>query len=100
LHGIARTLGAELLISLAPCLGIYGDYYFNQDDATAIVAAVGIPLASTPLLQGWSARLTGGVGAKLANGVVLGVGAEYGGIGSDFQIWTVKAKGAVPFSAQ
>lgn len=45
-------------------------------------------------------RATGGVGAKFANGVMLGVGAEYGGIGSDFQIWTVKAKGNVPFSAQ
>lgn len=86
-------------ISLAPYLGIYGDYYFNQDDAAAIVAAGGVPLASTPLLEGWSARLTAGLGAKLASGVTLGVGAEYGGIGSDFQTWTVKAKGQMPFSA-
>jgi hypothetical protein len=38
--------------------------------------------------------------ARFHASVVLGVGAEYDGIGSDFQIWTVKAKGAVPFSAQ
>jgi hypothetical protein len=28
---------------------------------------------------------------------VLGVGAEYGGIGSDTQIWTFKARVQVPF---
>jgi outer membrane autotransporter protein len=87
-------------IVLAPYAGLYGDYYFNQDDAAAIVAAGGLPLASTPRLDGWSARLTAGLGAKFASGVTLGVGAEYGGIGSDFQSWTVKAKDQMPFSAQ
>jgi hypothetical protein len=86
-------------ISLAPYVGAYGDYYFNQDDATAIALAGGIPLASTPLLDGWSARLTAGLGAKFANGVTLAAGAEYGGIGADFQTWTFKARGQVPFSA-
>jgi hypothetical protein len=87
-------------IQLAPYAGFYSDYYFNQDDATAIVAAGGVPLASTPLLQGWSARATAGVGAKFAGGAMVGVGAEYGGIGSDFETWTVRAKGDLPFSAQ
>jgi outer membrane autotransporter protein len=84
-------------ISLVPYLGVYGDYYFNQDNATQIVAAGGVPLASTPLLEGWSARLTGGLGIKLASGAMVGLGAEYGGIGSNFQIWTFKARGHVPF---
>jgi hypothetical protein len=87
-------------ITLAPYAGIYCDYYFNQDNAAAIVAAGGVPLASTPLLDGWSARVTAGLGAKLAGGAMIGVGAEYGGIGANFQTWTVKAKGQVPFSAQ
>jgi hypothetical protein len=59
-----------------------------------------VPLASTPLLQGWSARMTTGVGARFASGATVGVGAEYGGIGSDFQTWTFKARGQVPFRAQ
>jgi hypothetical protein len=87
-------------IELAPYAGLYGDYYFNQDDATAIIAAGGVPLASTPLLQGWSARATMGLGARFASGATVGIGGELGGIGSDFQIWTFKAKGQVPFSAQ
>jgi hypothetical protein len=41
--------------------------------------------------------VTGGVGVKFASGGTIGVGAEYGGIGSDFQIWTFKAKANVPF---
>jgi hypothetical protein len=35
-----------------------------KHNAAAIVAAGGIPLASTPLLEGWSARVTGGLGVK------------------------------------
>ena len=61
-------------IQLAPYAGFYSDYYFNQDDATAIVAAGGVPLASTPLLQGWSARATAGVGAKFAGGAMVADG--------------------------
>jgi hypothetical protein len=91
---------ADSGILLAPYLGAYGDYYFTEDDAAAILAAGGVPLASTPLLQGWSARVVGGIGAKFASGGTIGVGAEYGGIGGNFQTWTVKAKAQVPFGAQ
>jgi hypothetical protein len=87
-------------ITLAPYAGIYGDYYFDQDDATAIVAAGGVPLASTLLLDGWSARIVAGLGAKLANGAMLAFGTEYGGIGSDFQTWTLKGRGQLPFDAK
>jgi translation initiation factor IF-1 len=84
-------------VLLLPYLGLYGDYYFTEDNATAIVAAGGVPLASTPLLQGWSARMTGGVGARLPGGAMLGVGAQYGGIGGNTQLWTFTAKAQVPF---
>ncbi|MGD5652415.1 hypothetical protein QUT03_22635, partial [Xanthomonas citri pv. citri] len=84
-------------VLLAPYVGVYADYYFTQDDAAAIIAAGGVPLASTPLLQGWSARVTGGVGAKLAGGATIGLGAELGGIGSNTQVWTFKARAQVPF---
>ncbi|WP_454632969.1 putative Ig domain-containing protein [Bradyrhizobium cenepequi] len=84
-------------VSLAPYFGIYGDYYFDQDNANAIVAGGAVPLASTPLLEGWSARATGGIGIKFESGGSVGLGAQYGGIGSDFKIWTITGKASVPF---
>ncbi|WP_426435187.1 putative Ig domain-containing protein [Bradyrhizobium genosp. P] len=84
-------------VLLVPYLGLYGDYYFTQDDAADIAATGGVPLASTPLLQGWSARLTGGLGAKLGSGATIAVGAQYGGIGSDTRTWTATAKAQIPF---
>jgi hypothetical protein len=84
-------------IVLAPYLGFYGDYYFNKEDAPGIA---GLALASTPLLQGWSARATGGLGARFPGGAGVGVGAELGGIGSNTSIWTLSAKAQVPFEAQ
>jgi outer membrane autotransporter protein len=87
-------------VMLAPYAGIYSDYYFDQDNAAAIVAAGGVPLASTPLLEGWSARIVAGLGAKLANGAMLAFGTEYGGIGGNFQTWTLKARGQIPFGAR
>jgi uncharacterized repeat protein (TIGR01451 family) len=82
-------------LGLAPYVGLYGDYYFTEDDAAAIGATD--TLASTPLLDGWSARMTGGVSAKLSGGSTIGLGAELGGIGSDVEIWTFRAQGSVPF---
>lgn len=84
-------------VLLAPYLGVYADYYFTQDDAAAIIAAGAVPLASTPLLQGWSARVTGGVAARLASGATVGFGAELGGIGGNTQIWTFTGRARVPF---
>ncbi|MGX0962453.1 hypothetical protein AB7M63_002902 [Bradyrhizobium japonicum] len=84
-------------VLLVPYAGVFADYYFTQDDAAAIVAAGGIPLASTPLLQGWSARVTGGIGARLAGGTTVGFGAELGGIGSNTQIWTFTGRARIPF---
>ncbi|MGW1422487.1 IPT/TIG domain-containing protein [Bradyrhizobium manausense] len=82
---------------LAPYAGVYADYYFTQDNAAAIIAAGAVPLASTPLLQGWSARVTGGIGARLAGGATIGFGAELGGIGGNTQIWTFTGRARVPF---
>jgi len=50
-----------------------------------------------PLLQGWSARVTGGLSIAFKNGATVNVGAEFGGLGSDTQIWTFTARGSVPF---
>jgi len=84
-------------ITLAPYVGLYGDYYFNGDDAAPVSIAGAVPLASTPLLAGWSARATGGVAATFATGATLAIGAELGGIGGTTQIWTFRGRGSVPF---
>ncbi len=81
---------------LAPYLGIYGDYYFSRDDAAAL-AVNGIPVNPTLVLEGWSARVTGGLNATLAGGTMLGLGAEYGGLGGIARLWTFSARARVPF---
>ncbi len=78
-------------VTLAPYLGLYGDYYFSEDNA----ANVG--LTTVPLLQGWSARATGGVTMTFGRGGLVSAGGEYGGIGGDFQIWTWRVRGSVAF---
>ena len=77
--------------TLAPYAGLYGDYYFSKDNG----ATTGL----TPilLLQGWGARVTGGVTATFAGGPQLSVGGEYSGIGNDTHIWTFRMRGNVPF---
>jgi uncharacterized repeat protein (TIGR01451 family) len=84
-------------LALAPYVGLYGDYYFTYDNAADLSSADTSPLASTPLLDGCSARVTGGLAAKLAGGSSIGLEAELGGIGSDVAIWTFRARGNVPF---
>ncbi|HEY0218877.1 MAG TPA: Ig-like domain repeat protein [Afipia sp.] len=94
---LAYPIAPGQTVDLLPYVGIYGDYYFNHDDAGAFTASSTLPLASSVLLDGYSARVTGGLDAKFASGGTIGVGAEYGGLGNDFQIWTVRARANVPF---
>ncbi|WP_298368283.1 hypothetical protein [uncultured Bradyrhizobium sp.] len=82
---------------LSPYLGVYGDYYFSRDDAAAL-AVSGIPVNPTLVLEGWSARVTGGLNARLAGGTMVGLGAEYGGLGGTARIWTFSARARVPFN--
>jgi Autotransporter beta-domain len=84
-------------VTLAPYLSLYGDYYFNSDDAAVVALAGAAPLASTPILDGWSARATGGIAARFHGGGTIAFGAELGGLGSSTQIWTFRGRGSVPF---
>jgi hypothetical protein len=84
-------------VTLAPYLGLYGDYYFNADDAATVAPAGAALLASTPILAGWPARATTGLAARLSSGAMLSFGAELGGLGSSTQIWTFRGRGSVPF---
>lgn len=78
-------------IDLAPYVGLYGDYYFSWDNALAT------GLTTVPLLQGWSARVTGGLQATFRGGAQLTAGGEYAGIGDNMRIWTWQVRGSVPF---
>jgi hypothetical protein len=78
-------------VALSPYAGLYADYYFSKDDAQTA------GLTTVPLLQGFSARATGGVTATFASGASLGAGGEFGGIGSATHIWTWTARGRLPF---
>jgi hypothetical protein len=92
---VAYPIAWTSSMTLVPYLGLYGDYYFSADDVPALLGTV--PLASTPILHGWSARATTGLGARFSNGAAVLLGGEFGGIGSNTQIWTVRARGSVPF---
>ena len=81
---------------LTPYVGLYGDYYFNSDSAGA-PAPGAIPFI---VLDGWSARAIGGLTAKFDNGAQLAIGAERGGIGGSFGLWTYRARASLPFGAQ
>lgn len=78
-------------MAIAPYVGVYGDYYFSSDDATTF------GVASTPLLQGWSARVTSGVALRFDRGTQLSIGGELGGIGSNTYVYSLRVRGSVPF---
>jgi hypothetical protein len=88
---ISYPLPWQYGVNLSPYVGLYGDYYFSGDDASVI------GLTTVPLLQGWSARATGGVAATLAGGAQVAFGAELGGLGIGTYIWTLRLRGSVPF---
>jgi hypothetical protein len=81
---------------LKPYAGLYADYYFSSNDALDALTGTQ-PLASVPILDGWSARFTGGLTAHFVSGSSVAVGAELGGIGSSVAIWTFRGRASVPF---
>jgi outer membrane autotransporter protein len=88
---VAYPFAWSSTVALSPYAGLYADYYFSQDDAQTV------GLTTVPILQGFSARMTGGIAATFAGGASLGAGGEFGGIGSDNHIWTWTARGRIPF---
>jgi hypothetical protein len=94
---LAYPIASTSTMTLAPYLGLYADYYFNGDDAATLTVPGSVALASTPILEGWSARFTGGLTTRFANGSAMAFGAELGGLGSSTQIWTFRGRGSIPF---
>ena len=77
--------------NLTPYVGLYADYYFTSDNASVT------GLSSVPLLQGSSARATGGLAMTFGGGSQVAVDGEYDGIGGNVHVWTYRARGSVPF---
>ena len=84
-------------VGFAPYVGFYADYYFTGENAAVVAQTGAVPLASLPILDGWSARATGGLAARFANGAIVTFGGELGGIGSNTPIWTFRGRASVPF---
>ncbi len=97
--GVKATVSwlTSATFNLAPYVGAYSDYYFNGDTAQPVALTGAVPLSSVAFLDGWSARFTGGIAARLDNGAVVAVGAELGGLGGNTQIWTFRGQASVPF---
>lgn len=80
---------------ITPNVGVYADYYFINDNA-ALPAAPPV-LLPTQFVHGWSARVTSGLALSFTGGAQLSIGGEFGGLGNDFKVWTVRGRAAVPF---
>jgi len=74
-----------------PYLGLYGDWRFASNDAQPAA----VPFAG--IGEGWSARVTGGLNMRVFTTGSLALGAEYGGIGADYKLWTGNARLTLPF---
>ena len=85
-------------VTLAPYAGVYGDYYFNADNAAPVTGIAGLPAGQ--VFDGFSARAVAGVSATLVGGAQIAVGAERSGLGGDFALWIYRAHASVPFHAQ
>jgi outer membrane autotransporter protein len=77
-------------VALAPYLGLYADYYYSSD--SALITA----LTKDVVIEGWSARVTTGIGAEV-NGQQMSLGAEFGGLGSEHLILVVRGRFSLRF---
>ena len=80
--------------TVAPYAGIYGDYYFNSDNAVPLSAPSLLP---SEYVQGGSARVISGLAVTFTGGPRVMFGGEYGGIGNDFKVWSLRGRAALPF---
>ena len=66
--------------------------------ALAVGLKVDVDALPAQLVQGWSARVTGGATVGMADGARLSLGGELGGLGSgQFSNWSVRGRASVPF---
>jgi hypothetical protein len=89
-------------ITITPFVGAYADYYFTNANVSLMPSNnLTPPLLPTEFIQGWSARVTGGLSANFAGGARATVGGDVGGLGSqNFMTWTVRGRVSLPFWAR
>jgi hypothetical protein len=92
---LGSKLGRSFLASngwtLTPDVGLYGDWRFQSDTALPTGTAV------ANIGAGWSGRVTAELSAKALNGCAVSLDGEYGGLGTNYKIWTGQVRGSVPF---
>jgi len=79
--------------TVAPYVGLYGDYHFSTDNALPVAA----PPAVVGIMNGLSGRVTAGATLAGAGGASFGLGGELGGLGSNYKVWTGRASVLWPF---
>jgi hypothetical protein len=78
-------------IMVSPFIGLYGDWRFGNDNAIPTgQPAIGIG-------NGWSGRFTSGVSATGKRGGTITLSGDYGGLGTDYKIWTGSVRALWPF---
>jgi hypothetical protein len=77
-------------VTVAPYFGLYGDARFSNDGTVPINATL------LGIEDGLSGRVTYGAEFRNSRGFRLALGGEYGGIGADYDIWTLLARGVWP----
>jgi hypothetical protein len=77
--------------AITPNAGLSSDWRFQTDNALP----TGTPVAN--IGTGWSARVTAGLAAKAANGCLVSLDGEYGGLGANYKIWTGSVRASIPF---
>ena len=78
-------------MTIAPFVGLYGDWRFSSDNAVASGSTI------VGIGNGLSGRATSGVLFTGRSGASVVIGGEYGGIGADYKIWSGNVRGSVPF---
>jgi hypothetical protein len=88
---LVRPWQASAGLTVSPYVGAYADWYFSSDDALP----AGTPLVG--LSDGWSGRVTGGLAMQQRGGGTLSLNGEYGGLGTNYKVWTASARALWPF---
>ncbi len=81
-------------VTVVPYAGAYADYYFSSDDAAALTTPGLLP---EEFVDGAAARIASGLVVTTKDAGRLALDGELGGLGNDFETWTVRGSIATPF---
>jgi outer membrane autotransporter protein len=90
---VARPLAIPSGWIVSPYVGVYADWLFSSASNNVIPAGPTIAV----IHDGWAGRVTAGVTAIAARGVVLSAGGEFGGLGENYQFWKGNLRASMPF---